>query len=325
MIDTQAPLRLRFSAWPFTSSWSSHLIMSRSQDNRQLVLDLLSVHLVRHVDGSTIISFHPKIDHPTTPAAYLHERIRFAGRSGNHSMYIGWVGTRTKCVLAENFPSFPRSYICASDLHLACNVRMGWSPWRFICTHLPTREHLLSVWSSYTAGRHDFKETRVISTSNTILTQELHVIRAHQLHYSSLLEDFQKTVDFIGTTRNPAMDSFPPEIREHSAELMKRECSNLKNEINRLEMGRKMQDKRLRNVMNLVRAFTLLSNINQLMSYCRYLAALTLKTVNVWHKWRRPPSRIAQVRGHMISLNNYASHDCSSSRELYASCSLSRD
>jgi hypothetical protein len=98
------------------------------------------------------------------------------------------------------------------------------------------------------------QETRVISTSNTILTQELHVIRAHQLHYSSLLEDFRKTVDFIATTRNPAMESFPKEIRDDSAELMKRECSNLKNEIDRLEMGRKMQDKRLRNVMNLVRA-----------------------------------------------------------------------
>jgi CRISPR/Cas system-associated endonuclease Cas1 len=85
-----------------------------------------------------------------------------------------------------------------------------------------------------------------------ILTQELHVIRAHQLHYSSLLEDFRKTVEFVSTTRSPAMDSYPKEIREHSAELMRRECTNLLNEIRRLEMGRKMQDKRLKNVMNLV-------------------------------------------------------------------------
>lgn len=50
------------------------------QGRRQLVLDLLSVHLVRHVHGSTIISFHPEIEnHRTTEAAYLHERIRFAG------------------------------------------------------------------------------------------------------------------------------------------------------------------------------------------------------------------------------------------------------
>ena len=48
------------------------------------------------------------------------------------------------------------------------------------------------------------------------------------------------------------MDSLPSEIREHSAELMERECSNLQNEIHRLEKGRQMQDKRLMNVMNLV-------------------------------------------------------------------------
>jgi hypothetical protein len=98
------------------------------------------------------------------------------------------------------------------------------------------------------------QETRVISTSNTVLTQELHVIRAHQLHYSSLLDDFRKTVEFVRTTQSPAMESFPPEIREHSAELMERECFNLQNEINRLEKGRQMQDKRLMNVMNLVGA-----------------------------------------------------------------------
>jgi hypothetical protein len=52
------------------------------------VLDLLSVHLIRHVDGSTIISFHPEIDHPITTAEYLHERIRFAGGFGFHSLYV---------------------------------------------------------------------------------------------------------------------------------------------------------------------------------------------------------------------------------------------
>jgi hypothetical protein len=63
-------------------------MLSDLQDSRQLVLDLLSVHLIRHVDGSTIISFHPEIDHPTTAAAYMHERIRFAGGSKMYSMYV---------------------------------------------------------------------------------------------------------------------------------------------------------------------------------------------------------------------------------------------
>jgi hypothetical protein len=66
----------------------SPLILSNSQDDRQLVLDLLSVHLVRHVDGNTIISFHPETDNPTTTAEYLHERIRFAGEPIEFILYL---------------------------------------------------------------------------------------------------------------------------------------------------------------------------------------------------------------------------------------------
>ena len=47
---------------------------------RQLVLDLLSVHLIRKKNGSVIISYHPTKDTPITTARYLHERIRFAGK-----------------------------------------------------------------------------------------------------------------------------------------------------------------------------------------------------------------------------------------------------
>lgn len=88
-----------------------------------------------------------------------------------------------------------------------------------------------------------------------ILTQELHVIRAHHLHYSSLLEDFQKTVEFIKRTYNPAMDSVSQNERDYSAKLLVRECDNLLSEIDRLELGCKMQDRRLKNVMNLVRLY----------------------------------------------------------------------
>ncbi|KAG5644685.1 hypothetical protein DXG03_007985 [Asterophora parasitica] len=96
------------------------------------------------------------------------------------------------------------------------------------------------------------KETKVLTTNDMQLTQELHVIRAHHLHYSSLLEDFEKTVIFIRDTPNPAMDSVLKEDRDYSSHLMKRECENLLSEIDRLDKGRKMQDKRLKNVMNLV-------------------------------------------------------------------------
>ena len=50
-------------------------------DKRLLVLDLLSVHLVRNINGSTIISYHPTLNIPATTAKFLHERIRFAGLS----------------------------------------------------------------------------------------------------------------------------------------------------------------------------------------------------------------------------------------------------
>ena len=104
----------------------------------------------------------------------------------------------------------------------------------------------------------------MISTSNMELTEELHVIRAHQLHYSLLLEDFLNTVDFIQITKNPAMDSLSQEIRKRSADLMERECTNLKNEIKRLDASRKIVDKQLKNVMNLVGVYLDLSRLNWL-------------------------------------------------------------
>jgi hypothetical protein len=84
------------------------------------------------------------------------------------------------------------------------------------------------------------------------ITQELHIIRAHHLHYSSLLEDFRKTVEFIRDTETPASVDLSEGERDWSKAIMVRETSNLLGEISRLEKSRKMQDHRLRNVMNLV-------------------------------------------------------------------------
>ena len=51
-------------------------------EKRDLVLDLLSVHLIREKDNSTIISYHPSMPYPTvTEANYLRDRIRYAGQS----------------------------------------------------------------------------------------------------------------------------------------------------------------------------------------------------------------------------------------------------
>ena len=100
------------------------------------------------------------------------------------------------------------------------------------------------------------QEANVIKTYDITLTQELHIIRAHQLHYSSLIKDIEKTVEFVRDTKNPAMASFPKKVRKQSEELMKRECNNLLNEIQRLEKGRLMQEQRLTNVTHLVSRLT---------------------------------------------------------------------
>ena len=57
------------------------MILMSDIDQKVLTLDLLSVHLIRNLKGSTMISYHPILNLPTTTAHYLHERIRFAGQS----------------------------------------------------------------------------------------------------------------------------------------------------------------------------------------------------------------------------------------------------
>jgi hypothetical protein len=99
-----------------------------------------------------------------------------------------------------------------------------------------------------------YQEERVIETNNITITRELHLISAHLLHYASLLEDFRKSVQFVLDTPNPAMESdmFTDEDRENDRRLLEQEAGNLLAEIKRLGMLRSMQNKRLKNVMDLV-------------------------------------------------------------------------
>ena len=96
------------------------------------------------------------------------------------------------------------------------------------------------------------QEGRVISTAEMPITRELHIIRAHHLHYISLLEHYTKHVNFIKNTPNPAMDAVGEEERVKSAKLLRRECDNLLNEIERLNTELGTQEQRLKNVMDLV-------------------------------------------------------------------------
>ncbi|KAK2459578.1 hypothetical protein APHAL10511_008388 [Amanita phalloides] len=195
-IDTQAPLRL-------------------ASNQRVLVLDLLSVHLIRNIAGNIIISYHANAKLPTTKADYLHERILFAGQS------VYWQK------MLEN----------ADDpvLLLLIFIWHAMYAWDEALQHL--YEHVCTL------------ETEVIKTSSMKLTEELHTIRSHLLHYASLLAEFQKIVEFILDTRNPALTT---EQRKASDDFLERECSTLLGAIERLDKERLMQGERLENVIRLV-------------------------------------------------------------------------
>ena len=86
-------------------------------------------------------------------------------------------------------------------------------------------------------------QVRQDSTRKMAYTQDLYNIRAHQLHYSSLIDDMRKSVDFIEKTKNPVMTASPE---------LKRECDNLLDAIKRLEQERSLQAERMQNIMHLV-------------------------------------------------------------------------
>ena len=92
----------------------------------------------------------------------------------------------------------------------------------------------------------------MITTAEMPLTRELHIIRAHHLHYIALLEHYTKHVDFIKATPNPAMQAIAEEKRISSEKLLLRECNSVLNEIKRLQFELSIQERRVDNVMRLV-------------------------------------------------------------------------
>lgn len=129
---------------------------------------------------------------------------------------------------------------------------MGRGDGKPLRAHLLPRTYLSCSRKEVAVHTDNWQETEVVSTSEMALTQELHIIRAHHLHYASLLEDFRKSVVFVRDTVNPALDSLPQAERGATHEMLERECANLLSEVQRLETARKMHDMRLKNVMNLV-------------------------------------------------------------------------
>ncbi|KAF8997735.1 hypothetical protein BDQ17DRAFT_1544282 [Cyathus striatus] len=206
MINTNAPLNI-----------------TTANVKRQLIMDFLSVHLIRKKEGSVIISYHPSIkDVKTTTAKYLQERIRFAGQS------VYW----QNIFRGSTDPTFVLLTFIWHTMY----------SWDEALEHLYV--HICKL------------ETEAITETEKLnyVTQQLHTIRANLLHYASLLRNLQKTVEFIRDTHYPALDA--PDVsedqRKFSKSIMERECKNLLSEVSRLEELRTMQAKRLKNVMGLV-------------------------------------------------------------------------
>ncbi|PBK90741.1 hypothetical protein ARMGADRAFT_1082467 [Armillaria gallica] len=203
VINTQTPLVLRSGL---------------SGDGCSLVLDLLAVHLIRNVEGNTLISYHSNSDREATSAPYLQERMHYAGQS------VYW----------QNI--FQRS----PDPTFVLLIFI----WVAICAWDEALEALYA--------RICWLETYALDTSDIFITHELHIIRAHCFRFPSLLEDVRRAVVFVLDTPNPAMDALPQEEKQFSRTLLEKECRNLLSEIHRLEMSRRMQDQRLKNALNLV-------------------------------------------------------------------------
>jgi hypothetical protein len=201
----------------------THAPLVLSSSNHILLPDILAIHMVRSPGLSTIISYHPPHTHRTTAAHTLRTRLLAAG----HSVY--W-----NKIFASTISSDPTFVLLA----------LLWYPLYAFDESLDGL-YLHICWL----------EGRVMATTDMTLTQQLHVVRAHLLHYQSLLEDFRKSVVFVAETQNPMLeqmtDTLPPEKIVFVQGLMRKESTNLLNEIARLEKNRSMQEKRLKNVMDL--------------------------------------------------------------------------
>ncbi|KIJ05593.1 hypothetical protein PAXINDRAFT_103713 [Paxillus involutus ATCC 200175] len=182
-----------------------------------LLQDLLAIHMVRTKTTSTIISYHPHSELQRTSAKRLQMLVQRTGDS------VYW----SKIFAKSNDPTF---------LFLA----ILW--------------YALYAWDEAFEVLYEYinkLESQVLTTNDIILTRELHKLQAHLLYYQQLLRDFRKSVDFVNSTPNPAMEVEPIEERTASKDLMEKEAANLLSEIDRLDGQRSMLSDRLQNVMAL--------------------------------------------------------------------------
>ncbi|KAJ3534834.1 hypothetical protein NMY22_g6750 [Coprinellus aureogranulatus] len=213
IIDTQAALPLRSSG--------IHLLP-----------DFISLHMIRSLHNSTVISCHNGRDYLTTTAEAMHDRFVLTGKS----VYWSSIFERTQ----------DATFLLLSILWY---VMYSWDE-----VFEELYKHICFLEAEVVQQMIVNEEDSDTSEAAQNITQELHAIRAHLMHYESLLEEFIKTVQFVKNTPNPGLDNpdaLSDELRETTRSLIERECDNLIRDIVRLERSRLMQDKRLKNVMDL--------------------------------------------------------------------------
>ncbi|KAG1718353.1 cora-like Mg2+ transporter protein-domain-containing protein [Suillus paluster] len=194
-----------------------------SSVEKYLLQDLLALHMIRSSEpsGSTIISYHPSAHWKRTTAEQLKRLVHKVGES------VYW----QKIFEQSKDPTFVFLAILWYALYA----------WDESLDHLYTHINWL--------------ETNVLLTNDSHLTTELHTIQAQLFHYTSLLEDFRKSVNFVRSTPSPVLESheFTEQARSDTHKLMQKECDNLLSEIDRLGF-------QLKNIIDLVYFISILDS-----------------------------------------------------------------
>ncbi|KAG2346989.1 hypothetical protein BDR05DRAFT_905609 [Suillus weaverae] len=212
-IDVMAPLHLHGNPYLF----SPRSCLSPFIGEHVLLIDLLAIHMIREKNCSTIITYHPALRDRTT-AQRLHQVMERAGGS------VYW----NKIFVASEDPTF-------FFLAILWYALYAWDE---------SFEVLYSCIKDMEVILNDYNFTVMVD-----LNHSLHGLQAHLLQYETLLHDFQKSVEFIRDTPNPAMEE--SENRGTTEELMRRECKNLLSEIDRLHKRCSMFIRRLKNATDL--------------------------------------------------------------------------
>ncbi|KAJ4474023.1 hypothetical protein C8J55DRAFT_518737 [Lentinula edodes] len=198
-----------------------------SNPSKLLVLDLISLHVIRR---KFVPEGLPAVDSDKTlngEAAYPFDRQESHDSTSGMNSY-GGIST----IISYHLPSIPPfNTTSASTLHkrlLAAGRSVYWSHifQSTVPSGDPTFVTLSLLWYPLYAwdevlevllGEVAFLEAHTLSTlpsdgqdedaheQTHVLTHQLHVIRAHLLHYESLLDDFRKTVEFFLKTVNPGL------------------------------------------------------------------------------------------------------------------------